>query len=277
MWSSPSQSNRGEMPECLRARPIASRRTAEQGLGSMRAMPAPLVQPPFGGWIIRSPLSGHVTRFGAAPNITYKVCGTIRSGATPRTTARSNRAAQMDRPAASAHDRSGRTARREHRRAGPCRFRHCRLGVPAAAGRAQAAVETLSPWWKLTSADLIAAFEAGVAILSAGHVQSLRGGVRWIWVGSGWLIDAVVGGLVGLVSSLDWIQGLQRVCKTVVVSIRTAVALVGLLRCGASTDRSGAALAAGLSSAGEHSRSSSPAPRMIRSTLRFGTRSDVPS
>ena len=66
---------------------------------------------------------------------------------------------------------------------------------------------------------------------------------------SGWLIDAAGNGLADLVRRLAWTQGLQCVWKMVVLSIPAAVVLGGLIRRGAPTDRSGTALAAGLSSA----------------------------
>jgi hypothetical protein len=117
------------------------------------------------------------------------------------------------------------------------------------------AMEAPSFWWKLTSMALIAVLGAGVAILSADPVRSPRRGLRWIIVcivmifASGWLIDAAGNGLAGLVLRLDWTQGLQCVWKMVLLSIPAAVALGGLIRRGAPTDRSGTALAAGLSSA----------------------------
>jgi hypothetical protein len=117
------------------------------------------------------------------------------------------------------------------------------------------AMEAPSFWWKLTSMGLIAVLGAGVAILSADPVRSPRHGLRWILVcivmifASGWLIDAASNGLEGLFLRLDWTQGLQCVWKMVLLSIPPAVTLGGLIRRGAPTDRSGTALAAGLSSA----------------------------
>jgi hypothetical protein len=117
------------------------------------------------------------------------------------------------------------------------------------------AMEAPSFWWKLTSMGLIAVLGASVAILSADPVRSPRRGLRWILVcvvvifASGWLIDAAGNGLADLVRRLAWTQGLQCVWKMVVLSIPAAVVLGGLVRRGAPTDRSGTALAAGLSSA----------------------------
>jgi hypothetical protein len=117
------------------------------------------------------------------------------------------------------------------------------------------AMEAPSFWWKLTSMGLIAVLGAGVAILSADPVRSPRRGLRWILVcvvvifASGWLIDAAGNGLADLVRRLAWTQGLQCVWKMVVLSIPAVVVLGGLVRRGAPTDRSGTALAAGLSSA----------------------------
>jgi hypothetical protein len=117
------------------------------------------------------------------------------------------------------------------------------------------AMGTPSFWWKLTSLGLIAVLGAGVAILSADPVRSPRRGLRWISVciavifASGWLIDAAGDGLAGLVRRLDWTQGLPCVWRMVALSIPPAIALGGVIRRGAPTDRSGTALAAALSSA----------------------------
>lgn len=117
------------------------------------------------------------------------------------------------------------------------------------------AMEAPSFWWKMTSLALIAVLGAGVAVLSADPVRSPRRGLRWILVclvaifASGWLIDAASYGLADLVRRLAWTQGLQCVWKMAVLSIPPAVVLGGLVRRGAPTDRSGTALAAGLSSA----------------------------
>jgi hypothetical protein len=118
-----------------------------------------------------------------------------------------------------------------------------------------AAMEAPSFWWKLTSMGLIAFLGAGVALLSADPVRSPRRGLRWILFcvaaifASGWLIDATGNGMAELVRRLDWTQGVQCVWKMVVLSIPPAIVLGGLIRRGAPTDRSGTALAAGLSSA----------------------------
>jgi hypothetical protein len=117
------------------------------------------------------------------------------------------------------------------------------------------AMEAPSFWWKLTSMGLIAVLGAGVALLSINPVRSPRRGLRWILVcvavifASGWLIDAAGDGLADLVRRLDWTQGLQCVRTMVALSIPATIALGGLIRRGAPTDRSGTALAAGLSSA----------------------------
>jgi hypothetical protein len=117
------------------------------------------------------------------------------------------------------------------------------------------AMEAPSFWWKLTSMGLIAVLGAGVAILSADPVRSPRRGLRWILVcivailASGWLIDASGSGLADLVRRLDWSHGLQCVWKMIALSIPPAIALGVLIRRGAPTDRTGTALAAGLSSA----------------------------
>ncbi len=117
------------------------------------------------------------------------------------------------------------------------------------------AMEAPSFWWKLSSMGLIALLGAGVALLSADPVRSPRRGLRWILVciaaifASGWLIDATGNGVAELVHRLDWTHGLQCVWKMAVLSIPPAIALGALLRRGAPTDRSGTALAAGLSSA----------------------------
>jgi hypothetical protein len=117
------------------------------------------------------------------------------------------------------------------------------------------AMVTPSFWWKIASMGLIAVLGAGVALISADPGRSPRHGLRWILAciavifASGWLIDAAGDGAAELVSRLDWRQGVQCVWKMVVLSIPPAVALGGLIRRAAPTDRSGTALAAGLSSA----------------------------
>jgi hypothetical protein len=117
------------------------------------------------------------------------------------------------------------------------------------------AMEAPSFWWKLTSTGLIAVLGAGVAILSADPARSPRRGLRWILactvaiLASFWLIDAAGNGVADLVRRLDWPQGLQCVWQMIVLSIPPAVALGVLIRRAAPTDRSGTALAAGLSSA----------------------------
>ena len=117
------------------------------------------------------------------------------------------------------------------------------------------AMEAPSFWWKLTSLGIIAVLGASVALLSADPVRSPRRGLCWILIcialifGSGWIIDAASDGVAGLVRRLDWSQGLQCVWKMVVLSVPPAIGLGWLIRRGAPTDRSGTALAAGLSSA----------------------------
>jgi hypothetical protein len=118
------------------------------------------------------------------------------------------------------------------------------------------AMATPSFWWKLTSMGLIASFGAGVAILSIDPVRSPRPGLRWMFAcialifASGWLIDVARNGLSDLVLRIDWKHGLQCVWKMVALSIPPAIAFGILVRRGASTDRAGTALAAGLASAG---------------------------
>jgi hypothetical protein len=117
------------------------------------------------------------------------------------------------------------------------------------------AMETPSFWWKLCSMGLIAGLGAGVALMSADPVRSPRGGLRWILAciavifATGWLIDAAGDGAVELVRRLDWEHGLQCVWKMVALSVPPAIVLGVLIRRAAPTDRSGTALAAGLSSA----------------------------
>ena len=117
------------------------------------------------------------------------------------------------------------------------------------------AMEAPSFWWKLTSTGLLAVLGAGVALLSIDPARSPRRGLRWILAcvvaifASGWVIDAAQAGLMHMLARLDWSHGLQCVWKMVVLAIPPAVALGLLLRRGAPTDRTGTALAAGLSSA----------------------------
>jgi hypothetical protein len=110
-------------------------------------------------------------------------------------------------------------------------------------------------WWKLSSMGLIAVLGAGVALSSMDPVRSPRPGLRWM-VGcialifaSGWLIDAAHGGLSRLLIRLDWTQGLECVWEMVALSIPAIIALGMLIRRGASTDRAGTTLAAGLAAA----------------------------
>jgi hypothetical protein len=110
-------------------------------------------------------------------------------------------------------------------------------------------------WWKLASTGVIAVLGAGVAIISIDPVRSPRAGLCWILAcvavifASGWLIDAAHNGLSDLLARLDWTHGVQCVWKMVALSIPPAIALATLIRRGASTDRAGTALAAGLASA----------------------------
>ena len=117
------------------------------------------------------------------------------------------------------------------------------------------AMEAPSFWWKLFSTGLLALFGAGVALLSIDPARSPRRGLRWILAciaaifASGWIIDATRAGFMNMLTRLDWSHGLQCVWKMVALAIPPAVALGLLVRRGAPTDRTGTALAAGLSSA----------------------------
>lgn len=117
------------------------------------------------------------------------------------------------------------------------------------------AMHAPSFWWKLVSLGVIAVLGAIVALLSASPVRSPRRGLRWILIciaaafASGWLIDALHGGMSHFLARLDWAQGLECVWQMVALSVPAVIALGVLLRRGAPTDRSGTALAAGLSSA----------------------------
>jgi hypothetical protein len=117
------------------------------------------------------------------------------------------------------------------------------------------AMELPSFWWKLLSMGFIAVLGAGVALMSANPVRSPRRGLRWILAciavifATGWLIDAAGDGAGELFRRLDWTHGLQCVWEMVALSIPPAIALGVLIRRAAPTDRSGTALAGGLSSA----------------------------
>ena len=116
------------------------------------------------------------------------------------------------------------------------------------------AMEAPSFWWKLTSMGLIAFLGAGVALLSTDRCGRHARDSAGSWSARRDLCQRLDhrregDGVPDLVRRLDWTQGLQCVWKTVVLSIPPVIALGGLIRRGAPTDRSGTALAAGLSSA----------------------------
>ena len=123
-----------------------------------------------------------------------------------------------------------------------------RPDMPAAMGQP-------SFWWKLSSLGLIAAVGGGVALASFDPTRSPRRGLRWLAVivaaclAAGFGIGAGQAGLLDLAVRLDWRTGLRCVWQMVALSLPAVVALGILMRRGAPTDASGAALAVGLAAA----------------------------
>jgi hypothetical protein len=110
-------------------------------------------------------------------------------------------------------------------------------------------------WWKLTSLGLIALVSGAVAVMSLDPTRSPRRGLRWVFMlialslAAGWALDASRDGFAGLLTRLDWRDGLQCLWKMVALSIPPVVALGLLMRRGAPTDRGVTALAAGFTAA----------------------------
>jgi hypothetical protein len=110
-------------------------------------------------------------------------------------------------------------------------------------------------WWKLVSLGLIAVTSGVVAVLSLDPARSPRRGLRWtaglivLCLAVGWVFDAARDGFLPLVMRLDWRDGIDCFAKIVVLSIPVVIGLGVLMRRGASTDRTGTALASGLAAA----------------------------
>ena len=110
-------------------------------------------------------------------------------------------------------------------------------------------------WWKLISLGLIALVSGSITVLSLDPVRSPRRGLRWtaallgVCLAFGWILDASRNGFSALYTRVDWLDGLQCLCKMVVLSVPAVIGLGVLMRRGAPTDLDGTALAAGLAAA----------------------------
>jgi hypothetical protein len=110
-------------------------------------------------------------------------------------------------------------------------------------------------WWKLTSLGLIALVSGTITVLSLDPVRSPRRGLRWtaaligVCLAVGGILDASGDGFSALYARLNWLNGLQCLCKMVVLSVPAVIGLGVLMRRAAPTDRDGTALAAGLAAA----------------------------
>lgn len=117
------------------------------------------------------------------------------------------------------------------------------------------AMQQPSFWWKLTSLGLIAAVGGAVAIYSFDPVESPRRGMRRLvatialCLAAGWGFGADRDGIPALSVRLNWHEGLQCVCKMVLLSLPAVVGLGLLMRRGAPTDAGGTAVAVGVAAA----------------------------
>ncbi len=129
------------------------------------------------------------------------------------------------------------------------------LGFGAMRPDMPVAMHAPSFWWKLGSLGLIALVGLAVAVGSLDPSRSPRSGLRWLMaiialcLTIGWVIDASRDGVPGLVTRLNWPDGLRCVSKMVLLSVPAALGLGLLIRRGAATDRGGTALAAGIAAA----------------------------
>jgi hypothetical protein len=110
-------------------------------------------------------------------------------------------------------------------------------------------------WWKASSLVLIALVSGTVTIMSLNPTHSPRKGLRWLvglvatCLATGWLVDASRDGFTTLAQRLDWPDGIGCAIKMVILSLPAVVAFGVLMRQGAPTDRTGTAVAAGVTAA----------------------------
>ena len=118
-----------------------------------------------------------------------------------------------------------------------------------------AALHAPSFWWKLVSMGLVSVLGAGIALGSVDPTRSPRRGLGWLALciaaifASGWLIDADQGGLLNLLTRLEWRQGVGCAWRIIALSVPAVIALAFIIRRGAPSDPTGTALAGALASA----------------------------
>lgn len=107
-------------------------------------------------------------------------------------------------------------------------------------------------WWKTAGLAALASISGVTALLSLSPTHSPRrglrvvGGVAFVMLGLGWLVDALQAGPAVLWHRLDPAHGLVCARKIVELSLPVALALGLLARRGAPTDSRGTAWAAGI-------------------------------
>jgi hypothetical protein len=110
-------------------------------------------------------------------------------------------------------------------------------------------------WWKLGSLGLLTGVGMATAVRSFDPAASPRPGLRLItWLiglalAVGWVVDAAASGGGPLIARLEWQRGVDCMIAIMILSVPMIVALGLMMWRGASTDRRGSALAAGLASA----------------------------
>lgn len=131
------------------------------------------------------------------------------------------------------------------------------LYVMLGAGRHDMGMAMAMPsfWWKLASLGLLTVVGMVTAVRSFDPAASPRPGLRlaaWL-IGlafvAGWIVDAAASGGGPLIARLEWRRGVDCMIAILILSVPMIVALGVMMRNGASTDRRGSALAAGLASA----------------------------
>jgi hypothetical protein len=129
------------------------------------------------------------------------------------------------------------------------------LGLGAARPDMSTAMELPSFWWNLASLGLISLVSGTVAVLSFDPVESPRRGLRWLgaiavlcWA-LGWVINTSGDGLNTLAARLEWHDGLQCVCRIVLLSLPAVIGFGLLMRRGAPTDTAATAFVSGVAAA----------------------------